>query len=252
LQPSRALANISLDKWSYLAGPELTEGVVEHSEVQSLRGNPNARQQLRDLKEGAPYPPNLCVTTEASVSHPPQGKQLTRDRIRYLRLRGALPGSPCQRLRSIIPQNYSLTHYCSQLVTSARNTRGPVIDILQTSQDYTKRNPMACAKQTHNMHTRLLSSCSTVSVFESASRKIVAALSPCASAPPRISHHQEHAAGLRMQTTRAYPSQYHVQQQHQEHTRRQPPACPKQAGNTQKPITCTKQTLTLGSQYPAI
>ena len=56
------------------------------------------------------------------VSHPPQGKQLTRDRIGDLRLRGALPGSPCQRLRSIMPHNYYLTHYCSQLIISTRNT----------------------------------------------------------------------------------------------------------------------------------
>jgi len=30
LQPSRALASISLDRWSRLAGPESSEGVVEH------------------------------------------------------------------------------------------------------------------------------------------------------------------------------------------------------------------------------
>ena len=41
-----------------LSGPRITEGVVEHSEVQSMRGNPNARRQLRDLKEADPYPPN--------------------------------------------------------------------------------------------------------------------------------------------------------------------------------------------------
>ena len=48
------------DKWSYLAGSELTEGVVEHSKVQSfkLRSNSNTRQQLKHLKEGDPYPPN--------------------------------------------------------------------------------------------------------------------------------------------------------------------------------------------------
>ena len=119
-QLSRALANISLDKWSYLAGPELTEGVVEHSEVQSMRGNPNARRQLRDLKEGAPYPPNHRGAS--STSHPPQGKQPTRDSIRDLRLRGALPGSPCQRLRGIMPHNYSLTHYCSEPGITARHT----------------------------------------------------------------------------------------------------------------------------------
>ena len=55
------------------------------TEVQSLRGNPNARRRLRDLKEGAPYPPNH---RGASFSSPP-GKQPTRDRIRDLRLRRA-------------------------------------------------------------------------------------------------------------------------------------------------------------------
>ena len=59
---------------------------------------------------------------------------------------------------------------------------------------------MACTKQTQNMHRRLLSSCNIVTAFEPASRQILfPALSPCASAPRRIPHHQEHAAGPRMQ-----------------------------------------------------
>jgi len=40
------------------SGLERTRGVVEHSELQSKRSNPNARRRLRDLKEGVPYPPN--------------------------------------------------------------------------------------------------------------------------------------------------------------------------------------------------
>ena len=79
---------------------------------------------------------------------------------------------------------------------------------------------MACAKQTQNMHRRLLSSCNTVTAFEPASRQILfPALSPCASAPRGIPHHPKHAAGSRTQTPRAEPSQYHAQQQHQEHKR---------------------------------
>jgi hypothetical protein len=36
--------------------------VVEHSELQSKRSNPNTRRQLRDLKEAAPYPPTRGAT----------------------------------------------------------------------------------------------------------------------------------------------------------------------------------------------
>ena len=41
LQPSRALAGISLDKWSYLAGTELTAGVVEHYRGPVLEEQPH-------------------------------------------------------------------------------------------------------------------------------------------------------------------------------------------------------------------
>ena len=60
LTSPRRPGGISLDRWSLLAGPELTEGVVEHyrGSIRALRDNPNARRRLRDLKEGAPYPPN--------------------------------------------------------------------------------------------------------------------------------------------------------------------------------------------------
>ena len=61
------------------------------------------------------------------------------------------------------------------------------------------------------MHTRLLSSCNTVSVAKSVSRQILfSAVSPCASAPRRIPHHQEHATGSRTQTPRAEHSQPHT------------------------------------------
>ena len=43
-------------------------------------------------------------------------------------------------------------------------TPHPVMDLLQTSPNHTERNPMASAKQTQNMHTLLMSSCSTSSV----------------------------------------------------------------------------------------
>ena len=43
-------------KWSGLAGSELTEGVVEHSEVQSLSSDPNTRRQ-----------PTNCCRPKASL-----------------------------------------------------------------------------------------------------------------------------------------------------------------------------------------
>jgi hypothetical protein len=46
--------------------------------------------------------------------------------------------------------------------------------------------------------------------------------SPCCDTSRRIPHHQKHAAGLRMQTTRAYPSQHHVHQQQQQRKHKQP------------------------------
>ena len=79
---------------------------------------------------------------------------------------------------------------------------------------------MACAKQTQNMHRRLLSSCNNVTSYEPASRQILfATLSPCASAPPRIPHHQEHAAGLRTQTPMSHPNHHHLHPQHQQRKR---------------------------------
>ena len=41
LQPSRALASISLDRWSLLAGPESSEGVVEHYLGSIREGQPS-------------------------------------------------------------------------------------------------------------------------------------------------------------------------------------------------------------------
>ena len=40
------------------SGPDRTRGVVEHSELQPKRSNPNARRQLGVRKEAAPSPPN--------------------------------------------------------------------------------------------------------------------------------------------------------------------------------------------------
>ena len=39
-------------------GPDRTRGVVEHSELQSKKSNPNARRRLGVRKEAAPSPPN--------------------------------------------------------------------------------------------------------------------------------------------------------------------------------------------------
>ena len=54
LWPARTNASASLDKQGLPSGPERTRGAVERSELQSKRGNPNARRQLGGLKEAAP------------------------------------------------------------------------------------------------------------------------------------------------------------------------------------------------------
>jgi hypothetical protein len=64
LRPSRTNTSVSLDNFEQGLPSGLddrTRGVVEHSELQSKRSNPNARRQLRDLKETAPSPPNHGV-----------------------------------------------------------------------------------------------------------------------------------------------------------------------------------------------
>jgi hypothetical protein len=59
LWAARPTASVSLDKQGLPSGLDRTRGVVEHSELQSKRSNPNARRQLGDLMEDAPSPPNL-------------------------------------------------------------------------------------------------------------------------------------------------------------------------------------------------
>ena len=54
LQPSRALASISLDRWSRLAGPESSEGVVEHYRGSIREGQPQRMPAAEGSHGGRP------------------------------------------------------------------------------------------------------------------------------------------------------------------------------------------------------
>jgi hypothetical protein len=54
LLPSRALASISLDRWSRLAGPESSEGVVEHYRGSIREGQPQRTPAAEGSHGGRP------------------------------------------------------------------------------------------------------------------------------------------------------------------------------------------------------